>query len=161
MTKHCGSYRSYRPTARVLSRWAVAVRTLLDSASLHTMVTFTRSYLVYSFVPEGTEVFVSPYHLHRDARYFSPETESFRPERWIEPGWNTQRAAYIPFSYGPAQCVGKNLARIEIIIVLSALLRDYDMSFAAGYDPKSFVEHIEEHLVVDIPPLLVRITRRT
>lgn len=77
-----------------------------------------------------------------------PETEASRPERWIKPGWNTQRATYIPFSSGTAQCVGKNLARVEIIIVTSALLRHCDMSFAPGYDPASHPRSTD-------PPLLM------
>ncbi|EJD51337.1 cytochrome P450 [Auricularia subglabra TFB-10046 SS5] len=113
------------------------------------------------FIPEDTEVFVSPYMLHHDPRNFSPETESFRPQRWLgEPGWNTNRLAFIPFSAGPAQCVGKNLARIEILMVLSALLRFYDIAFAPGSHPETWLEHVEEHLVIDLPPLPVILKRR-
>ncbi|KZV95507.1 cytochrome P450 [Exidia glandulosa HHB12029] len=114
------------------------------------------------FIPEDTEVFVAPYQLHHDPRYFSPHTSIFHPERWIEDDgkWNTQREAYIPFSAGPMQCVGKNLAKIEIIVVVSALLRYYDMKFAEGYDPAMFLEHVEEHIVADVPPLPVVLTKR-
>ncbi|EJD51349.1 cytochrome P450 [Auricularia subglabra TFB-10046 SS5] len=117
------------------------------------------------FIPENTEVFVSPYLLHHDPRYFSPETESFRPERWLdEPGseskWNTNRGAFIPFSMGPAQCVGKNLARIEWVMVVSAILRHYQVKFAPGCDAKGWLEHIEEHLVIEVPELPVVLKRR-
>lgn len=112
------------------------------------------------FIPEDTEVFVPPYGLHRDPRYFSPETEQFRPERWFEPGWNTTRDAFIPFSAGPSQCVGKTLARLEIVIALTALLRHYDMSFEPGFEPQMFQERVTEHIVIDMPSLPVRMKRR-
>ncbi|KZV87070.1 cytochrome P450 [Exidia glandulosa HHB12029] len=112
------------------------------------------------FIPEDTEVFVSPYQLHRDPRYFSPKTEEYRPERWLEPGWITTRDAFIPFSAGPSQCVGKNLARIEIIIALTALLRNYDIAFAPGFRAESFLDQVTEHIVIDVPSLPVLLTRR-
>lgn len=113
------------------------------------------------FIPEGTEVFVSPYMLHHDPRNFAPETEAFRPQRWLgAPEWHTNRLAFIPFSAGPAQCVGKTLARIEILMVLSALLRFYDFAFAPGSHPEGWLEHVEEHLVIDLPPLPVVLKRR-
>lgn len=115
------------------------------------------------FIPENTEVFVSPYLLHHDPRYFSPETESFRPERWLDESgtkWNTNRDAFIPFSMGPAQCVGKNLARIEWVMVISAIIRHYDVEFAPGCDAKHWPEHIEEHLVIEVPELPVVLKRR-
>ncbi|KZV95452.1 cytochrome P450 [Exidia glandulosa HHB12029] len=113
------------------------------------------------YIPEDTEIFVSPYQLHRDPRYFSPEPDRFRPERWLESGWNTQGDAYIPFSAGPAQCVGKNLAKMEIIVVVSGIIRYFDLSFPAQYDPNSFVEHTGEHIVTDIPSLPILLKRRT
>ncbi|KZV93858.1 cytochrome P450 [Exidia glandulosa HHB12029] len=112
------------------------------------------------YIPENTEIYVSPHVLHHDERYFSPATEEFRPERWIEPGWNTQREAFIPFSAGPSQCVGKTLARIEIILVLSALLHRYELSFPGAWNPRDFEENAREHVTLDLPQLPVCIKRR-
>lgn len=117
-------------------------------------------YIAGHYIPEETEVFVSPYLLHHDPRYFSPHTEEFRPERWIEPGWNTQQDAFIPFSAGPSQCVGKNLAKMEFTMVVAAIIRHYDLAFAPGWDPKTWPDHVEEHLVLEIPSLPVVLKRR-
>ncbi|KAL0070487.1 hypothetical protein AAF712_002319 [Marasmius tenuissimus] len=42
--------------------------------------------------------------------------------------------AFIPFSYGPANCVGKNLAKLEMMMVLTMLLQKFDFEFAQGFD---------------------------
>ena len=54
------------------------------------------------------------------------------PQRWIEPGWNTIREAFIPFSAGPAQCVGKNLAMMELLIIIGSLVWRYDFVLEDG-----------------------------
>lgn len=158
-TKRCGLCQLCLQTVPAECRQAPAAKRSPDSEQDSRDAVRNHSHR-YSLIPENTEVYVSPYILHTDERYFSPATMEFRPERWLESGWNTNRAAFIPFSYGPAQCVGKNLARIEIVMVLSALLHRYDMSFAPGYDPAEFPEHLEERLVVEVPRLPIALKRR-
>ncbi|KAH7101274.1 high nitrogen upregulated cytochrome P450 monooxygenase 2 [Auriculariales sp. MPI-PUGE-AT-0066] len=112
------------------------------------------------FFPEGTEIYVSPYVFHSDERYFSPRTSEYCPERWIEPGWNTTREAFIPFSAGPTQCVGKHIARIEILMVLTALMRHYKISFPENYKPETFLGHVRENFVMEVPSLPVILVKR-
>ncbi|TEB33679.1 cytochrome P450 [Coprinellus micaceus] len=78
------------------------------------------------FIPEGVAVNIPPFALHRDPRYFSPHPDSFIPERWLPieakgsaQQYTTDKEAFIPFSYGPANCAGKTLARIEMRYVLA------------------------------------------
>ena len=90
--------------------------------------------IAFSYLPEGNYAFVHTYSLQRDPRYFSPLSDSFVPERWLsedqrealEPKiFNSQTefihntAAFIPFSVGPANCVGKNLAWIKLRMVIT------------------------------------------
>ncbi|KAJ7914832.1 cytochrome P450 [Mycena leptocephala] len=86
------------------------------------------------FIPEGTQVYVPPYSLHLDLRYFSPAPEKFMPERCIEPSLRPNATAFIPFSYGPSNCVGRNLARQEMAMVTCLLLNRLDIQFAPGFD---------------------------
>jgi cytochrome P450 len=70
-------------------------------------------------IPRGAIVFVSPYLLHRDARFFA-EPLAFRPERWAGPAVRP-RLAYFPFGAGPRSCIGQGLAMLEGPLVLAAI----------------------------------------
>ncbi|KAG6815053.1 hypothetical protein H0H93_011139, partial [Arthromyces matolae] len=82
-----------------------------------------------SYIPEGTSTFIPSFCLQRDARNFSPFPNSFLPERWLTPEQQaelepgifkdpsatvTNQLAFVPFSFGPSNCVGKNLAWMEM-----------------------------------------------
>lgn len=88
------------------------------------------------YIPEGTAILVSPYVLHRNPKYFSPNPDKFWPDRWLseDPNDIVDRAAFIPFSLGPANCPGKSLAMIELRYKTCLLVRSFDMSFSDGYD---------------------------
>ncbi|KAH8824087.1 cytochrome P450 [Flagelloscypha sp. PMI_526] len=65
------------------------------------------------YIPEGTTVYVSPMLLGRDPRHFSPYTESFWPDRWLNgctvSGGVHKMQAFLPFSTGATACVGAYL----------------------------------------------------
>ncbi|KAH7103623.1 high nitrogen upregulated cytochrome P450 monooxygenase 2 [Auriculariales sp. MPI-PUGE-AT-0066] len=110
------------------------------------------------FVPENTEVYVPPCVLHVSEKYFSPEPLAYHPERWLASEdhagkWHTNRDAFIPFSVGAQNCVGKNLARIEMVLFLSMLIHQYDMSFAPDFDVEGFPDTMQEHVVAEVGPM--------
>jgi cytochrome P450 len=82
-----------------------------------------------SWVPEGTTVLVHTYALHRDERYFSPHPDSFHPQRWLVPNSTPNPQAFVPFSYGPENCVGKAFALLSLRLSLVLLVRHLDMEF--------------------------------
>lgn len=58
-------------------------------------------------VSKGANAIIITYALHRDPRYF-PEPEEFRPERFLpENSEGRPPYAYIPFSAGLRNCIGK------------------------------------------------------
>ncbi|KAG2128155.1 cytochrome P450 [Suillus cothurnatus] len=116
------------------------------------------------FLPEGTNAFVHTYSLHRDPRNFSPSPDTFWPERWLKP---EERAAllsfdpkglgkfpivhdtkaFVPFSFGPMHCVGKQLAYQELRMAVCAMMRRLNFSFAPGYDPESWERDFKDYFV--------------
>ncbi|KAL0948343.1 hypothetical protein HGRIS_010929 [Hohenbuehelia grisea] len=114
------------------------------------------------FVPENTEVYVPAYSLHRDPRYFSPCPERFWPDRWLakelKDGFNPN--AFIPFSFGPANCAGKNLARTEMMMLASVLMHTFHMRFADGFNPAGWEGQLHDHLVLTRKPLPIVFTTR-
>ncbi|ESK87713.1 cytochrome p450 [Moniliophthora roreri MCA 2997] len=116
------------------------------------------------FLAEGTQVYVPPYTMHRNPQYFSPEPDSFIPERWLSPvdsAHNINQNAFIPFSYGPANCVGKNLARMQMTMLVTVLLRNFTLEFAHGFEWENWPMRMKDFFVVARDPLQVKITPRS
>jgi cytochrome P450 len=82
----------------------------------------------YSF-PTGTTIFIIPWVLHRDPRYFE-EPEAFRPERWMgNLARELPRFAYMPFGGGPRICIGQRFAMIEAVLVLTTMAQRFSMEW--------------------------------
>lgn len=125
-----------------------------------------------SYIPPETTVNLSFYVLNHDPRNFSPKTDTFWPDRWLiaaglqkfegAPGeeFVHDAGAFIPFSYGPANCVGKGLAMQEIRMVLCLLMQKLDLRLADNWDPKGYDQQILEWLVMIKPYLPVVVERR-
>ncbi len=74
-------------------------------------------------IPAGTNVFWSPYVLHRDPRSF-PEPTTFDPNRWLpDRKKNIPRDAYIPFGAGNRMCIGNTFALMAIPIIAATITR--------------------------------------
>lgn len=80
------------------------------------------------FVPEGTAIAVHQLSTYRDKSNFKHPYE-FRPERWLEdPEFKDDRLdAFEPFSVGPRNCLGKNLAWHEMRLLLATVVLNFDM----------------------------------
>ncbi|MFZ3118365.1 MAG: cytochrome P450 [Variovorax sp.] len=65
-------------------------------------------------VPAGTDIFICPYLLHRDASQWE-HPEAFLPARFMpDAAAGRHRFAYLPFSAGPRFCVGAGFAMAEM-----------------------------------------------
>jgi cytochrome P450 len=76
-------------------------------------------------VPAGVTLFIAPWVLHRDSRYFDNPTE-FRPDRWAS-GLAKQlpRFAYMPFGGGPRVCIGNRFAMMEAVLILATIAQHF------------------------------------
>lgn len=76
-------------------------------------------------VPRGSQIVLSPWHLHRHERLWERPDE-FDPARYAtENGQACMRDAYIPFSSGQRVCTGAGFAMIEGPLLLSMLVREF------------------------------------
>ncbi len=79
-------------------------------------------------IPARTDVFISPYILHRHPSFWS-EPEEFRPERFAGvDAKERHRFAYIPFSVGPRHCIGENMAMFEMLVHVNHMTRRFRLT---------------------------------
>ncbi|KAL8725680.1 MAG: hypothetical protein Q9181_006318 [Wetmoreana brouardii] len=85
-----------------------------------------------SFIPGGTRVSIHPWSVIRDPQNFHNPSQ-FIPERWIATSTEGQKGdkldRSLPFSYGPRGCLGRNLAYLEMRMVLARLFWRFDLSW--------------------------------
>ncbi|OIQ30202.1 MAG: cytochrome [Alphaproteobacteria bacterium MedPE-SWcel] len=87
-------------------------------------------------VPKGSQIVLSPWHLHRHTRVWD-RPDDFDPARWqTETGKACARTAYMPFSAGPRVCTGAGFAMVEGVLILAHLLREYRVEPVADKVPQ-------------------------
>jgi cytochrome P450 len=83
-------------------------------------------------IPRGSTVIVYVYGAHHAPRYW-PSPESFDPERFTKANAALHTPfTHLPFGGGPRGCIGGNYAMLQILMILSALLRTYDFQLIPG-----------------------------
>ncbi|KAL8279989.1 hypothetical protein RQP46_007570 [Phenoliferia psychrophenolica] len=106
------------------------------------------------FLPEGTHVRLASFSIQRDPRYFK-DADKFMPERWTakKDDPNNQpfeKNAFLPFIYGPYHCPGKQFAYQEMRLLLSTIVRKFDMKLRPGFDAEAFERSWEDRTITDI-----------
>jgi len=83
-------------------------------------------------IPAGSMVIVHVYGAHHAPKHW-PDPESFDTGRFIK-GSEKLRApfTYLPFGGGPRGCIGNNYAMLQMLMILSDLLRNYDFQISPG-----------------------------
>ncbi|MFA0961167.1 cytochrome P450 [Roseivirga sp. BDSF3-8] len=76
-------------------------------------------------LPKGKQVMCNIYLLHHNAAYWD-QPDVFNPERFrnLTPKHKLQ---YMPFGGGPRFCIGNNFALFEIMILLSQVVREWQV----------------------------------
>lgn len=107
------------------------------------------------YLPPGTAVVALTRYAATDPANFGAP-ERFSPERWLDPGspdtapHNTQ--AFLPFGTGPRFCPGRNLALVEIKMVLAMLCHNFDIALSIperAVEEKLSFTMLPTNLVVD------------
>lgn len=123
--------------------------------------------MCFSFVPEGTQTRVHPYTMHRDPRNFS-HPDIFWPDRWLIASGSLPSSekvvhnpdAFIPFSTGPNNCVGKNLAFLEMRMLICHFVQKLEVHLADGWDRTKWLDELEDAFVTGMGKLPVTLRRR-
>jgi cytochrome P450 len=84
-------------------------------------------------IPKGSQVLMSQYVMHHDARYF-PDPERFDPERWTQTARDSRpQFSFFPFGGGLRRCIGDAFAMMEATLLLTQLAQQWQMRLEPGH----------------------------
>lgn len=96
-------------------------------------------------IPAGSMVIVYVYGAHH-AKSRWENADEFHPERFVKENEKLRTPfTYLPFGGGPRICIGNQYAMLQILMILSTLLRRYDFKLVPG-------QEIEERAMVILRP---------
>ncbi|KAF2810260.1 cytochrome P450 [Mytilinidion resinicola] len=91
-------------------------------------------------IPAGIQSIIAPWAINRSPTLWGPDSEVFRPERWIDysispPGINgsggaNSNYAFSTFIQGPRSCIGERFARAELRALVAVFVGKYEMEMA-------------------------------
>ncbi|RDW68698.1 cytochrome P450 [Aspergillus mulundensis] len=108
------------------------------------------------WIPGDTIVVVPQYVVQRDDRYF-PAGDEFIPERWLDQKDKLVKheGAFFPFQLGRYGCVGKQLALMEMRLVIARIAREFDIGFAPGQTGEAFDRDAKDTFTFTVGPLML------
>jgi|GEM_PF-42900 len=77
-------------------------------------------------VPKDSFIVASPWLVHRHNAFWS-NADRFDPSRFIEQENALVTGSYMPFGLGPRACTGAMIAQLEATLILSEILRRFDV----------------------------------
>ncbi|KXN65031.1 cytochrome P450 [Conidiobolus coronatus NRRL 28638] len=78
------------------------------------------------FIPEGTLIALNSYAINYSEEHF-PHASEFNIDKWLSPERETYKSKLYTFSSGPRSCIGRELAWMEMFLVLSHLLHRFEL----------------------------------
>jgi cytochrome P450 len=102
--------------------WDEALRLYPPAWLLHSRVSHTEDRLSSgALLPPGAMVFISPWSIHRNARWF-PDPNRFDPDRFTPEAKQARPAfSYFPFGGGGRRCLGESFAELEGRLIVATL----------------------------------------
>ncbi|KAL0933427.1 cytochrome p450 [Colletotrichum truncatum] len=104
-----------------------------------------------------TTVAIHQWAIHHNEAYFK-HPFGFHPERFLgDPEFaSDNRDAFQPFHVGARNCLGRNLAYVEMRLILARLVWNFDLELAE--ESRGWVERQKVFILWDKGPLKVRLT---
>uniref|UniRef100_A0A8C6XKZ2 Uncharacterized protein n=1 Tax=Naja naja TaxID=35670 RepID=A0A8C6XKZ2_NAJNA len=92
-------------------------------------------------IPKDTMVFVNIQSAHRDESQWKFPNE-FNPSNFLnEEGDFVKPEAFLPFSAGPRVCLGEVLARMQLFLLFTSIVRNFQLSWPDESQAPDFTPH--------------------
>lgn len=80
-------------------------------------------------VPAGTSIICNLQTIYRNEKHFK-NADKFVPERWINKEDKPENPfAYAPFGIGTRSCIGRRLAELEMICLMTQIIRNFKIEY--------------------------------
>ncbi|XP_043481269.1 cytochrome P450 4C1-like [Leptopilina heterotoma] len=110
-------------------------------------------------VPKGCTAIVAVVPIHRDEKIW-PDPLKFDPDRFLpEEVSKRHPCAFIPFSFGPRDCIGRAYAMLSMKVIMVTFLRKYILKKDKFTEIKD-IKLKMDHLFLSCDPITVRIENR-
>lgn len=112
-------------------------------------------------IRKGTELLFDMWNIHRDKRYWT-DPNKFQPFRWLDEDGKfntTKHKSFMPFLMGKRACLGEQIARAEIFLLMTRLIVDFKME----QDPAKALPKLTEGIMgigFCVLPFKVVLTKR-
>jgi cytochrome P450/NADPH-cytochrome P450 reductase len=108
------------------------------------------------FIPPGQSCQILLPALHRSARVWGPDAESFNPDRFAAAAKESRgNVPYFPFGTGARACIGRQFAMQEAKLVLGLLMQRFDLVDSEGYQLR-----IKQNLTIKPGGFRLKLRRR-
>ncbi|XP_078604850.1 cytochrome P450 2U1-like isoform X1 [Branchiostoma floridae x Branchiostoma japonicum] len=125
------AHRSQLPYTEATIMEIQRIRTITPLSGPHatTENTTFRGYAI----PAGTQVFPNLWSANMDPEYW-PDPEKFDPRRFLDSDGKlvTRPGSFMPFSTGRRVCLGEQLAKMELFLLFSSLLKHFTFKLPEG-----------------------------
>ncbi|KAF2242368.1 cytochrome P450 [Trematosphaeria pertusa] len=125
------------------------------------------------FIPKGTRILPLDYAFLRNPTKY-PDPETFRPERWLEPGWPTYQEpltkyptvkGMTSFGFGQRQCLGQSITQDELVVACGGLMWAFNLrpkvNPVTGQDIEVPLDKSNSLLIVKPDPFLMAFEPRS
>jgi cytochrome P450 len=83
-------------------------------------------------LPPGA-IWIPAIYIQTDPAVWGKDADAFRPDRWLASDAPPPPGAFLAFSGGPRECIGKHFAYLEGLTALAALFKTFSFSCPAEY----------------------------
>ncbi len=84
------------------------------------------------WIPKGTHILLGTYFTQRHPAFWR-HPDRFDPDHFLpEQVADRPKYAYVPFGAGPHVCIGKNLALLESMMIMTAIVQRFKVEWVAG-----------------------------
>uniref|UniRef100_A0A8C6TT49 Cytochrome P450 2U1 n=1 Tax=Neogobius melanostomus TaxID=47308 RepID=A0A8C6TT49_9GOBI len=98
------------------------------------MTSMTTEFCGYT-IPKGTVIIPNLWSVHRDPTVWD-EPDHFNPARFLDQDGNLLRKEYfMPFGIGRRVCMGEQLAKMELFLMVTSLLQGFTFRLPEGLPP--------------------------